>query len=160
MCVCVSACVYIIQPLKNQCLTHQDLAIEMADSTLRSSRAVSHPSPNRILRRVISEVGSDPVHSTRYGRQRTPFSCAPTFELNVHESQPDTHSPKLTNQHTHTHTSNNTHTQAHTHTQTHTHTHTHTHTNTDTDTHTHTHTHRKTCPLATHKHMHAWGASS
>ena len=41
-----------------------------AGSTLRSSRAVPHPSTNRALRRLTSEVGSDPVYSTRYGRQR------------------------------------------------------------------------------------------
>ena len=41
-----------------------------ADSTLRSSRAVPHPSTNRALRRLTSEVRRDPVHSTRYGRQR------------------------------------------------------------------------------------------
>ena len=41
-----------------------------ADSTLRSSRAVPHPSTDRALRRLTSEVGRDPVHSTRYGRQR------------------------------------------------------------------------------------------
>ena len=42
-----------------------------AGSTLRSSRAVPHPSTNRALRRLTSEVGRDPVHSTRYGRQRS-----------------------------------------------------------------------------------------
>ena len=41
-----------------------------ADSTLRSSRAVPHPSTNRALRRLTSEFGRDPVHSTRYGRWR------------------------------------------------------------------------------------------
>ena len=41
-----------------------------ASSTLRSSRAVPHPSTNRALRRLTSEVRRDPVHSTRYGRQR------------------------------------------------------------------------------------------
>ena len=41
-----------------------------ADSTLRSSRAVPHPSTNRALRRLTSEVRRDPVYSTRYGRQR------------------------------------------------------------------------------------------
>ena len=41
-----------------------------ADSTLRSSQAVPHPSTNRALRRLTSEVRRDPVHSTRYGRQR------------------------------------------------------------------------------------------
>ena len=44
--------------------------ISKAGSTLRSSRAVPHPSTNRALRRLTSEVGRDPVHSTRYGRQR------------------------------------------------------------------------------------------
>ena len=41
-----------------------------ADSTLRTSQAVPHPSTNRALRRLTSEVRRDPVHSTRYGRQR------------------------------------------------------------------------------------------
>ena len=44
-----------------------------ADSTLRSSRAVPHPSTNRALCRLTSEVGRDPVHSTRYGRQRKSY---------------------------------------------------------------------------------------
>ena len=43
---------------------------QKADSTLRSSRAVPHPSTNRALCRLTSEVERDPVHSTRYGRQR------------------------------------------------------------------------------------------
>ena len=42
----------------------------IADSTLRCSQAVPHPSTNRALRRLTSEVGRDPVYSTRYGRQR------------------------------------------------------------------------------------------
>jgi hypothetical protein len=37
---------------------------QKADSTLRSSRAVPHPSANRALRRLASEVRRDPVHST------------------------------------------------------------------------------------------------
>ena len=41
-----------------------------ADSTLRSSQAVPHPSTKRALCRLTSEVERDPVHSTRYGRQR------------------------------------------------------------------------------------------
>ena len=41
-----------------------------ADSTLRCSQAVPHPSTNRALCRLTSEVRRDPVHSTRYGRQR------------------------------------------------------------------------------------------
>ena len=46
-----------------------------ADSTLRSSQAVPHPSTNRALCRLTSEVRRDPVHSTRYGRQRHCQSC-------------------------------------------------------------------------------------
>ena len=41
-----------------------------ADSTLRSSQAVPHPSTNRALRRLTLEVGRDPAHLARYGRQR------------------------------------------------------------------------------------------
>ena len=41
-----------------------------ADSTLRASQAVPHPSTDRALCRLTSEVRRDPVHSTRYGRQR------------------------------------------------------------------------------------------
>ena len=46
-----------------------------ADSTLRSSQAVPHPSTNRVLCHLTSEVERDAVHSTRYGRQRTQRSC-------------------------------------------------------------------------------------
>ena len=45
-------------------------ATAKADSTLRCSQAVPHPSTNRALCRLTSEVKRDPVHSTRYGRQR------------------------------------------------------------------------------------------
>ena len=41
-----------------------------ADSTLRSSQAVPHPSTNRALCRLTSEVRRDPVHSTWYGRRQ------------------------------------------------------------------------------------------
>ena len=41
-----------------------------ADSTLRCSQAVPHPSTNQALCRVTSDVRRDPVHSTRYGRQQ------------------------------------------------------------------------------------------
>ena len=47
---------------------------QKADSTLRCCWASPHPSTNRALRRLTSELGRDPVHSTRYGRQRTPRS--------------------------------------------------------------------------------------
>ena len=43
-----------------------------ADSTLRSSQAVPHPSTDRALCCLTSEVERDPVHSTRYDRQRIP----------------------------------------------------------------------------------------
>ena len=45
-------------------------AQEKASSTLRASRAVPHPGTDRALRRLTSEFGRDPVHSTRYGRWR------------------------------------------------------------------------------------------
>ena len=52
-----------------------------ADSTRRCSQAVPHPSTNRALRRLTSEVGRDPVYSTRYGRQREKDSTlGHTFE--------------------------------------------------------------------------------
>jgi hypothetical protein len=41
-----------------------------ADSTQGASQAVPHPSTGRALCRLTSEVRRDPVHSTRYGRQR------------------------------------------------------------------------------------------
>ena len=34
---------------------------------------VPHPSTDRALRRLTTEVRRDPVHSTRYGRQRTSY---------------------------------------------------------------------------------------
>ena len=46
-----------------------------ADSTLRCSQAVPHPSTNRALRRLTPEVRRDPVYSTRYGRQRYSSWC-------------------------------------------------------------------------------------
>ena len=51
-----------------------------ADSTLRTSQAVPHPSTNRALCRLTSEVERDPVHSTRYGRQRTSSFHKPFLE--------------------------------------------------------------------------------
>ena len=62
-----------------------------ADSTLRSSQAVPHPSTNRALSRLTSEVRRDPVYSTRYGRQRqlkasvvnkgrSPSACPPSLK--------------------------------------------------------------------------------
>jgi hypothetical protein len=45
--------------------------IYKADSTLRSSQAVPHPSTNRARCRLTAEVRRDPVYSTRYGRQQT-----------------------------------------------------------------------------------------
>ena len=59
-----------------------------ADSTPRSSQAVPHPSTNRALSRLTSEVGRDLVHSTRYGRQRealvpTAFGIVLAFSQNI-----------------------------------------------------------------------------
>ena len=45
--------------------------VPKAHSTRRASRAVPHPSTDRALCRLTSEVRRDPVHSTRYGRERT-----------------------------------------------------------------------------------------
>ena len=41
-----------------------------ANSTLRASRAVPHPSTDRAFRRLTSEFGWDRVYSTKYGRWR------------------------------------------------------------------------------------------
>ena len=43
---------------------------EKADSTLRTSQAVPHPSTIRALCHLTSEVERDPVHLTWYGRQQ------------------------------------------------------------------------------------------
>ena len=43
-----------------------------ANSTLRASRAVPHPSTDRAFRRLTSEFGWDRVYSTKYGRWRKP----------------------------------------------------------------------------------------
>ena len=45
-------------------------AVTKAGSTPECSQAVPHPSTNWALCRLTSEVERDPVHSTRYGRQR------------------------------------------------------------------------------------------
>jgi hypothetical protein len=52
-----------------------------ADSTQRSSQAVPHPSTNRALRCLTSEVERDPVHSTRYGRRRYMNSLSHTLAV-------------------------------------------------------------------------------
>ena len=56
-------------------LTITKKEMQKADSTRRSSQAVPHPSTNRALRRLTSEIRRDPVHSTRYGRQRIMRFC-------------------------------------------------------------------------------------
>ena len=70
----------------------QNVKKTKADCTLRSSQAVPHPSTNRALRRLTSEVGRDLVYSARYGRQRSmckkprfPEPClpAPTYIYHV-----------------------------------------------------------------------------
>ena len=71
-----------------------------ADSTLRSSRAVPHPSTNRALRRLTSEVGRDPVHSTRYGRRRKLLcSHVALFAWSYRRSYPDEIACALCTQH-------------------------------------------------------------
>ena len=57
-----------------------------AGSTLRCSQAVPHPSTNRALCRLTSEVERDPVHSTRYGRQRYSFNCTSCVQFKAHTS--------------------------------------------------------------------------
>ena len=56
--------------LYGTCVRKRNGRNQKASSTLRSSRAIPHPSTNRALRRLTSEFGRDPVHSTRYGRWR------------------------------------------------------------------------------------------
>ena len=62
-----------------------------ADSTLRSSQAVPHPSTDRALCRLTSEVRRDPVHSTRYGRQRRWYTCKTQRPLAFHSPNSDAH---------------------------------------------------------------------
>ena len=50
--------------------TIQNVQNEKANSTLRASRAVPHPSTDRAFRRLTSEFGWDRVYSTKYGRWR------------------------------------------------------------------------------------------
>ena len=59
-----------LQNLTPCCIVRKLGVAEKADSTLRSSQAVPHPSTNRALCCLTSEVERDPVHSTRYGRRR------------------------------------------------------------------------------------------
>ena len=47
------------------------LVVIPADSTHWTSQGFPHPSTNQAMRRLTSEVGRDPVQSTRYGRQRS-----------------------------------------------------------------------------------------
>ena len=67
--------------------THANLgpAWRKADDTLRCSQAVPHPSTNRALRRLTSEVGRDPVYSTWYGRRRTLGPIASQNEIFLYE---------------------------------------------------------------------------
>ena len=61
--VAIKAMYWVIPPCCSCC--------EMkADSTLRSSQAIPHPSIGQALCSLTSEAERDPVHSTRYGRRR------------------------------------------------------------------------------------------
>ena len=75
-CVCVCVCVCARACVRAGPVASLEVWRAKAGSTLRSSRAVPHPSTNRALRRLTSEVGRDPVHSTRYGRQRELMWCS------------------------------------------------------------------------------------
>ena len=57
-----------------------------ANSTLRASRAVPHPSTDRALRRLTLEVRRDPVYSTRYGRQQFEYLHCMTLAKNLAKS--------------------------------------------------------------------------
>jgi hypothetical protein len=60
-----------ISTTDSDCLTSLLTTIlAKADSTLRSSQAIPHPSTDRALSRLTSEVERDPARSTWYGRQR------------------------------------------------------------------------------------------
>ena len=65
--------------------------MQKADSTLRTSQAVPHPSTIRALSRLTSEVRRDPVHSTRCGRQRMcVLFVVTTSELNLNNPRCNT----------------------------------------------------------------------
>ena len=67
--LCLAHCVMSAM-LVRICFIVRNVRAIKADSTLRSSQAVPHPSTDRALRCLTSEVKRDPVHSTRYGRRR------------------------------------------------------------------------------------------
>ena len=70
-------------------------AFGKADSTRRSSQAVPHPSTNRALRCLTSEVGRVPAYSTRYGRQqRTPANEATHSKQGQRQRQQQRSSPE------------------------------------------------------------------
>ena len=53
--------------------------VRLGASTWAQTRPLVQPSTNRALRRLTSEVGRDPVHSTRYGRPPATVLGAPGF---------------------------------------------------------------------------------
>ena len=59
-----------------QRLYHQKKRNKKASSTLRTSRAVTHPSTIRALWCLTSEFGRDPVFSSQYGRWRVSELCS------------------------------------------------------------------------------------
>ena len=60
-----------------------------ANSTLRASRAVPHPSTDRAFQRLTSEFRWDRVHSMKYGRWRQlrPNDMLQTESINVNQNQ-------------------------------------------------------------------------
>ena len=65
--LCVYSCLIVCVHF---CVSGCICVCSCASCCICSSRAVPHPSTNRALRRLTSEVRRDPVHSTRYGRWR------------------------------------------------------------------------------------------
>ena len=59
---------------------------QKANSTLRASRAVPHPSTDRAFRRLTSEFGWDRVYSTKYGRWRK--QLLPAEQKSGHKKKP------------------------------------------------------------------------
>ena len=68
--------------MPHQKMFSQPRIYKNANSTLRASRAIPHPSTDRAFRRLTSEFGWDRVYSTKYGRWRKPTA--------THRRHPDT----------------------------------------------------------------------
>ena len=88
MCCALVSCSFVAVSLP-QLISQKSM--QKADSTLRTSQAVPHPSTIRALSRLTSEVRRDPVHSTRCGRQRMcVLFVVTTSELNLNSPRCNT----------------------------------------------------------------------